>query len=177
MNTFEELRQLIVSTVERLGDDPHRMGEPSDSQIFELSGLWNKIAASYYEKEIGLTGWKRNWIRGSKHVFLENCCAFAYPGQQLSKSTDLPREIYGLIIKFIDENPESVEAWIILHEELILECANLIMIEAFQHHLNRSPVLAAEHLPNLKGATPAYPTDDPFGPVSARQATEELFDL
>ena len=178
MNTFEELRKNIVRTVELIGDDPHRMGEPTKSQVIDLSRLWGELAGPYYEGEIGLVGWKNDWVRGAKHTFLENCCALAYPGQKLSMSTDLPREIYGLIIDFVVHHPQAVKVWITLHEDLVLERANLLMVEAFQHHVNRTPVLAAEHLPNLKGPTPAYPSaDDPFRAVDAKQAIEELFDL
>ena len=167
--TFEELRNSIAQVVESAGD--RQLGDPMAHQIYQLSHEWGRIAGPYYVQEIRLDGWKNDWVRGAKLAFLESCVALAYPDSLLDKSTDLPREVYDLILEFITQHPDSVKGWIVLHEQEILQRANLLMIAGFKEWVNRTPILAAEHLPNIQGETPIRHVP------SGQEAMDEIYDL
>lgn len=151
---MKELRKAIRHTI-------GEWEEPADGDVYALSHFWYEYAGAVYEELADKYGWKVDWVRAAKLVWLEHLVRGTWlkDGEKLQKSTHLPASVYALTVSWLQgfsmdsidgtanevlsrKRIEQLDLFLFLNKQEIWERADELRIAHNRQYYRRVPLMS-----------------------------------
>ena len=85
----------------------HEWVEPEDADVHSLSKSWRELVSPLYDDQVGVEGWKTDWMRAAKLYWLQHIGTGILWENDfvLEKSTHVPGPVYSVIAMWIRGDP------------------------------------------------------------------------